>query len=87
MVRCVQVDHAVLQVLRQRLEHGSRPGCRGDGFKVGLVVEGGGMRGAVTGGALMALLDLGLKGGSSTTINTALTYNVGTYSQACICSL
>lgn len=54
-------DHQVLQILKQRFDAGSRPGARTDGFKLGLVVEGGGMRGAVTGGALMAVLDLGLK--------------------------
>lgn len=54
-------DHHVLQVLKQRFDSNSRPGARTDEFKLGLVVEGGGMRGAVTGGALMAVLDLGLK--------------------------
>ena len=32
-----------------------------DNFKLGLVVEGGGMRGAVSGGGLQALHDLGLR--------------------------
>ena len=32
-----------------------------DAFKLGLVVEGGGMRGVVSGGALMALQELGFK--------------------------
>ena len=41
--------HAVLDVMHQRLRSGSQPGGRGDGFKLGLVVEGGGMRGIVTG--------------------------------------
>lgn len=48
----------MLRVLKERFDGGSRPGARTDAFKLGLVVEGGGMRGAVTGGALMALLDL-----------------------------
>ncbi|KAI7840064.1 hypothetical protein COHA_006195 [Chlorella ohadii] len=41
---------------------GSRPGTRRDPFKLGLVVEGGGMRGCVSGGMLQALTDLGLQG-------------------------
>jgi hypothetical protein len=43
-------DHPVLELLRQRVREGSVPGRRSDGFKLGLVVEGGGMRGIVTGG-------------------------------------
>jgi hypothetical protein len=43
-------SHPVLHVMHQRLQEGSssRPGCRRDGYKLGLVVEGGGMRGIVT---------------------------------------
>jgi hypothetical protein len=43
-------SHPVLHVMHQRLQDGSssRPGCRRDGYKLGLVVEGGGMRGIVT---------------------------------------
>jgi len=59
--RPVQVDHAALQLLRQRAISKSRPGQRTDNFKLGLVVEGGGMRGCVSGGALQAIADLGLK--------------------------
>ena len=57
----VRVDHAALQLLRTRCLAGSRPGQRRDPFKLGLVVEGGGMRGCVSGGALQALADLGLR--------------------------
>lgn len=53
-----------------------------DGFKLGLAVEGGGMRGIVTGGMLLALRDLGLLpafdafyGTSSGSMNIA--YTVG----------
>ena len=48
----IPVDHAALQLLRQRALSGSLPGARRDPFKLGLVVEGGGMRGCVSGGAL-----------------------------------
>lgn len=43
------------------MRDGSAPGQRRDGFKVGLVVEGGGMRGVVSGAALQAMHDLGLR--------------------------
>jgi predicted patatin/cPLA2 family phospholipase len=45
--------------LRARREIGSKPGERADGFKVGLAVEGGGLRGVVSAGMLTALEDLG----------------------------
>lgn len=57
----VLVDHATLQLIRQRVLQRSRPGQRSDPFKLGLVVEGGGMRGCVSGGALQAMGDLGLQ--------------------------
>eukprot|EP00882_Tetradesmus_deserticola_P001738 GHRQ01001868.1.p1 GENE.GHRQ01001868.1~~GHRQ01001868.1.p1 ORF type:complete len:467 (+),score=178.06 GHRQ01001868.1:470-1870(+) len=55
-------SHPVLHVMHQRLQEGSssRAGCRRDGCKLGLVVEGGGMRGIVTGAMLMGLADMGL---------------------------
>ena len=49
------------QLLKSRAEAGSRPGDRADSFKLGLVVEGGGMRGASSAGSLQALHDLGLR--------------------------
>ncbi len=57
----VPVGHESLQLIRERMESGSVPGKRTDSFKLGLVVEGGGMRGCVSGGALQALGDLGLQ--------------------------
>jgi len=59
--RPVQVDHETIQVLRQRVISKSSPCARQDSFKLGLVVEGGGMRGCVSGGALQALNDLGIR--------------------------
>ena len=59
---CPQADaNEAVQLLRRRARAGSLPGERRDGFKLGLVVEGGGMRGAVSGGGLQALHDLGLR--------------------------
>lgn len=52
--------HPVLRLLQQRLADGSAPGARSDRFKLGLVVEGGGMRGIVTGAMLMGLQDTGM---------------------------
>lgn len=43
------VSQPVLRLIQQRLRDGSTPGRRKDRFKLGLVVEGGGMRGIVTG--------------------------------------
>lgn len=50
--------HPVLDVLRARRDAGSHPGHRRDGHRVGLAVEGGGMRGVISSGMLAALLDL-----------------------------
>lgn len=49
-------EHPALQLMRARALAGSRPGQRSDAFKLGLVVEGGGMRGCVSGGALQVRL-------------------------------
>ena len=50
-----------MQLALARARAGSQPLQREDGFKLGLVVEGGGMRGAVSAGSLMAIEQLGLK--------------------------
>jgi predicted patatin/cPLA2 family phospholipase len=57
----INMEHQSLQVLRQRVLSSSVPRARTDSFKLGLVVEGGGMRGCVSGGALQALADMGLR--------------------------
>ncbi|GLC42003.1 hypothetical protein PLESTM_001275600 [Pleodorina starrii] len=51
--------HPTLRLIASRLRSGSKPGARTDGARLGLVVEGGGMRGCISGAMLMALYDLG----------------------------
>jgi predicted patatin/cPLA2 family phospholipase len=53
------LTHPVREVLRARRASGSKPGHRDDGLKVGVAIEGGGLRGVVSGAMLMALEDLG----------------------------
>jgi predicted patatin/cPLA2 family phospholipase len=48
-------------VLLDRARSGSRPGARADGHRVALVVEGGAMRGVVSGGMATGLEALGLR--------------------------
>jgi len=45
--------------MRARRDVGSLPGRRDDAYRVGLAVEGGGMRGVVSGAMLTALRDMG----------------------------
>lgn len=52
-------DHPVLELLRERLDSASTPGERDDPYRLGLVVEGGGMRGVVSGGMLAGLEQMG----------------------------
>lgn len=49
----------VFEALRRRRAEGSKPGARNDGLKIGLVVEGGGMRGCISAGGVGALLQEG----------------------------
>ncbi|KAA6416561.1 MAG: patatin-like phospholipase [Trebouxia sp. A1-2] len=57
----VRGNHPALQLLRQRAAQNSLPFDRKDKFKLGLVVEGGGMRGAVSAGGLLELGNLGFR--------------------------
>jgi predicted patatin/cPLA2 family phospholipase len=54
------MTHPVVEVLSSRMSEGSLPGKRADPFRVGLAVEGGGMRGVLSGAMLAALGDQGL---------------------------
>jgi len=53
--------HPVVELLRERALSGSRPGARTDPFRIGLVIEGGAMRGVISGGMVTALEALGLR--------------------------
>ncbi|CAM9416329.1 unnamed protein product [Scytosiphon promiscuus] len=60
MLEAREDEHPVLEVLRKRVKAGTTPGCHGDGLKVGLAIEGGGMRGCVSAGMIATILTLGL---------------------------
>ncbi len=77
----LQRDHPAVQLALSRARSGSLPLQRADGSKLGLVVEGGGMRGAVSAGSLMALHQLGLK-----CEDRRWQYGVYRVQQACLCN-
>jgi predicted patatin/cPLA2 family phospholipase len=52
--------HEVLRALAARARVGSQPLARDDGLRIVLVIEGGGMRGIISGGMALALDELGL---------------------------
>ncbi len=56
-----QEPHPTIQVLLDRARSGSTPGARTDPHRVALVVEGGAMRGVVSGGMVTGLEALGLR--------------------------
>jgi len=72
------MSHAVLDLIEARSVSGSRPGAREDDARLALAIEGGGMRGAITGGMALAIDKLGLLhvfddvyGASAGTLNAA----------------
>ncbi len=52
--------HPVLQLIADRVAASSRPGARADDARLALAIEGGGMRGAITGGMALAIDELGI---------------------------
>ncbi len=52
--------HPVIAAIHERAAQRSRPGARSDGRRIALVIEGGGMRGAVSAGMAAAIEQLGL---------------------------
>src|SRR5690606_1755229 len=80
MERVWAQQHPVLEVLLDRRNRGDRA----DGHRVGLAIQGGGMRGVISGAMLTALEDLGLAtsfdaiyGTSSGAMNGAYLYQGG----------
>lgn len=53
--------HPVVAALTERARSGSRPGQRNDPHRIALVVEGGAMRGVISGGMVAGLEALGLR--------------------------
>ena len=52
--------HPLIELMLQRMAHGSRRGARTDGATIALAIEGGGSRGVVSGGMCLALEKAGL---------------------------
>jgi predicted acylesterase/phospholipase RssA len=52
--------HEVLRALAERRRTGSQPLARDDGLRIGLIIEGGGMRGVISAGMALTLDELGL---------------------------
>jgi predicted patatin/cPLA2 family phospholipase len=63
--------HPVLELIARRMRRASVPGRRDDSAKLALVIEGGGMRGVVSGGMVTALDDLGLQNSFDFVIGTS----------------
>jgi len=61
----------VRDVILDRLDSGSVPGARTDAHRVVLAVEGGGMRGAVSSGMLLALEQLGMRNSFDLVVGTS----------------
>jgi len=53
--------HPVIELIKKRAKEGSKPGKRKDTFKVGLIVEGGALRGVVSAAELRALQLMGFR--------------------------
>ena len=52
--------HPALALIAGRLAAGGRPGAHGDGHRLALAIEGGGMRGTITAGMALGVHELGL---------------------------
>ncbi len=62
---------SVRDVLLERLDRSSVPGYRDDDYRLVVAVEGGGMRGAVSSGMLLALEQLGLRNSVDVVVGTS----------------
>lgn len=59
------------EVIHQRLVAGTKPGERDDPYRLALAIEGGGMRGVVSAGMLVALEQLGMTGTIDLVVGTS----------------
>jgi predicted patatin/cPLA2 family phospholipase len=77
----IRRDHPVLELIADRAASGSQPGSRPDADKstLALVVEGGGMRGVVSGGMVTALHQLGLRNAFDLVVGTSAGALAGAY--------
>jgi len=74
----MSTTHPVVRAITERRLQGSTPGNRQDGFRIGLAVEGGGMRGVLSGAMLSALSDSGL----ADTFDAVYAYSAGAINSA-----
>jgi predicted patatin/cPLA2 family phospholipase len=79
LVGAASQRHPVLEVLLERQRQGSKPGARTDGYRVGLVVEGGAMRAVVSSGMASALERLGLRDSFDAVYGASAGAAVGAY--------
>ena len=73
----------IRDVLLDRLESGSTPGGRTDDHRVVLAIEGGGMRGAISSGMLLALEQLGLRNSFDEVVGTSAGAIAGAFFVTC----
>lgn len=57
----MKTQHPVFKIIKDRATTGSKPGNRTDGAKVGVVVEGGGLRAVTSAAELVALQKMGYR--------------------------
>lgn len=74
-----QLKHPVLEAIWQRVREGSKPGQRNDRFKIGLAIEGGGLRGSVTAGMASAVLGLGIADAFDMVLGSSAGSIIGSY--------
>jgi hypothetical protein len=77
--RDVQLEHTVLDAIWERARSGSKPGNRTDNFKIGLAIEGGGLRGCTTAGMASAIAHLGLSDSFDVVLGSSAGSIIGTY--------
>lgn len=75
----VRSESSVVDLLLARRAANSRPGQRTDGATIALVIEGGGMRGVVSGGMVTALQQLDLGAAFDAVIGTSAGALAGAY--------